>query len=89
MSPSYRTKTLVCLLLSCFSLVWAKGKVAQPFLTQVVVDSVPSPRPKTPYYFLSYKDLPISKVFQTHNTLSLKSNSFRRKGKGKAAFAIL
>nr|WP_315145031.1 hypothetical protein [uncultured Flavobacterium sp.] len=89
MSHSYSTKTLVCLLLSCFSLIWAKGKVTQPFLTQVDVDSAPSPRPKIPYGLHSYIDLPVSKAFQAHNALSLKSNSSHRRGKGKAAVPVL
>lgn len=89
MAPSYLTKTLICCLLFSFFLVCARGKVAQPFSIQMDLDSVPSPRPKIPYGFHSYTYLPVTKAFQTHNTLSLKSNSSHRKGKGKAAVALL
>jgi hypothetical protein len=70
-------------------MVCAKGKIAQPYAIQMDVDCIPTPQSKIKYGFLSYKDLPISKAFQTHNTLSLKSNSSNRRGKGKAALAIL
>nr|WP_315147855.1 hypothetical protein [uncultured Flavobacterium sp.] len=53
------------------------------------LDSVPSPRPKTPYGFHSYTYLPVIKAFQTTNTFLLKSSSSHRRGKGKAALPVL
>ena len=89
MSPSYRITTLVCSLLFSFSMVSAKGKIAQASAIQMNVDSIPTPLSKIQYGFRSYTQLPVSKAFQTTNTFLLKSNSSHRRGKGKAALPIL
>lgn len=89
MSPSYCTKTLVCSLLFSFSMVSAKGKIAQAYAIQMDVDSIPTPLSKIQYGFRSYTQLPVSKAFQTTNTFLLKSNSSHRRGKGKAALPVL
>lgn len=89
MTPSYPTKTLVCFLLFAFAVVSAKGKIAQAYATQMDVDSLSTPLPNIPYGFRSYTQLPVSKAFQTHYSISLKSNSSHRKGKGKAALPVL
>jgi hypothetical protein len=89
MSLSYRIIPVVCCMLFSFSLVWAKGKIAQSYTIQMDVDNVHSPRPKMPYGFRSYTQLPVAKAFQTHNSISLKSKSSHRKGKGKVAMPVL
>ena len=70
-------------------MVCAKGKIAQASAIQMDVDSIPSPLSKIQYGFRSYTQLPVTKAFQTHNSLSLKSNSSHRRGKGKAALPVL
>jgi hypothetical protein len=70
-------------------MVSAKGKIAQAFSIPIDIDSLSTPLPKASYIFPSYTQLPVTKAFQTHNSLSLKSNSFHRRGKGKAALPIL
>lgn len=89
MPPSYRTIALVFYLLFPFSMVYAKGKVAQPFTIQMDVDSVSIPVSKMAYGFRFYTQLPVTKAFQTHNPISLKSNGAHRKRKGKAVLPIL
>lgn len=89
MSHSYRTTTLVCSLLFSFSMVCAKGKMAQAYAIQMDVDCIPTPQSKIQYGFRSYTQLPVPKAFQTTNTFPLKSNSSHRRGKGKAAFTTL
>ncbi|CAM2967415.1 hypothetical protein SAMN05444143_11042 [Flavobacterium succinicans] len=89
MTSSYSSKTLVCFLLFSFTIIYAKGKIAQPYATQMDRDSLTTPLPKTPYGFRYYTQFPVTKAFQTHNSTSLKSNNSHRRGKGKAALTAL
>lgn len=89
MSLSYRIIPVVCWMLFSFSLVWAKGKIAQSYTIQMDVDSVHSPRPKKQYGFRLYTQLPIIKAFRTRNSFSGKSKGAHRKRKGKAALPVL
>lgn len=89
MTSSYSSKTLVCFLLFSFTIIYAKGKIAQPYAIQMDVDSLSPPLPNISYGFRFYTQLPVSKAFQSTNTFLLKSNSSHRRGKGKAALTAL
>ncbi|WP_269224034.1 hypothetical protein [Flavobacterium sp. IMCC34518] len=86
MSPSYNTKTLVCLLLSCFSLVWAKGKVAQSLSIEIDEYSGNATFSKDPNDCCSYMQLPALKAFQNTYFMPSKRIKFSKKRKGKIAF---
>ncbi|WP_300979078.1 hypothetical protein [Flavobacterium sp.] len=89
MSLSYRIIPVVCWMLFSFSLVWAKGKIAQSYTIQMDVDSVHSPRQKKQYGFRFYTQLPVTKAFQTRNSFSSKSKGAHRKRKGIVALPTL